>query len=57
MMILIIFEIFLKWGGGSGQVFLRRARLYKTPESGNGTKMSDKKWRSANSRYLKSEKW
>ena len=33
------------------------ARLYKTPESGNGTKMSDEKWRSANSRYLENEKW
>ena len=33
------------------------ARLYKTPESGNGTQMSDEKWRSTNSRYLKNEKW
>ena len=33
------------------------ARLYKTPESGNGTKMSDEKWRSANSRYLENKKW
>ena len=32
-------------------------RLYKTPESGNWTKMSDEKWCSANSRYLEHEKW
>ena len=34
-----------------------KSRLYKTPESGNGTKMSDKKRRSVNSRYLENKKW
>ena len=33
------------------------SRLYKSPESGNETKISDKKWRSAKTKYIKNKKW
>ena len=33
------------------------ARLYKLHESGNGTKISVEKWRSAKTKYLESKKW
>ena len=32
-------------------------RLYKSLESGNGTKISDKKWRSVKPKYLENKKW
>ena len=33
------------------------AQLYKLCESGNGTKISDKKWCSAKIKYLENKKW
>ena len=33
------------------------ARLYKLLESGNGTKISDEKWRLVKSKYLENKNW
>ena len=33
------------------------SRLYKSLESGNGTKISDEKWRLVKLRYLENKKW
>ena len=34
----------------------KKARLCKSRKSGNGTKISDVKWRSAKTKYLKNKK-